>query len=514
MAMQTLFWDSRIRSLVVLLPALGLLVWMASELAEEEFIAPSLILAAFLALVVFTSFIRTVRVESISLCLLLTGYLIGNRGFAELTVAKPFYPGEFVLALIAACMLVRFALDRELPDLSGWTGRTIVLFCVLGAVRLALDYKTYRMDALRDSAMVYYAAYFFLGRQLAARGSGMVVLERCLQFAFLALVPIAIIQRVDQDLLMTSVGHFTPFFQKDDLLTTFTAVAVFVLYTRPKFYRWNWLRVSLILFYFAYVVIGITRASLAGLIIGSGLLFVAGQRRFLLYPIVAMVLGLTVLGGLAGSLGGSRTNSTDVLVTKLASMADIGDSPEATTDYSELKAGNNRWRRELWTSFIDDTSVSPVFGRGFGFDFLAHFLVAGDSETGLRAAHNFYVTFYGRMGIIGIVVFLIITGQIIVGGIRAALAVRAGWLSLSSLGFWCSIWAILVSATVGVVLEGPVGAVVFWTFFGIAVETYKMALDQHRRALRLKLEELESPYPLAMPLRRPALHGTVSIPSA
>ena len=512
--MQTLFWDSRIRSLVVLLPALGLLVWMASELASEEFIAPGLILAAFMALVVFTSFIRTVRVESISLCLLLTGYLIGNRGFADLTVAKPIYPGEFVLALIVTCMLVRFALDRELPDFSGWTARTIVLFCVLGAVRLALDYKTYRMDALRDSAMVYYAAYFFLGRQLAVRGSGMVVLERCLQFAFLALVPIAIIQRVDPDLLATSTGQFTPLFQKDDLLTTFTAVGVFVLYTRPKLYRWNWLRVSLILFYFAYVAIGITRASLAGLIVGSGLLFVAGQRKFLVYPIVAIILGLTVLGGLAGSFGGSRANSTDVLVEKLASMADISGAPGAATDYSELKAGNNRWRRELWASFIDDTSVSPVFGRGFGFDFLAHFLEEGEGETGLRAAHNFYVTFYGRMGIIGIVVFLIITVQIIVGGIRAALAVRAGWLPLPFLSFWCSIWAILVAATVGVVLEGPVGAVVFWSFFGIAVETYKMASDQHRRALQSRLDELASPYPLAMPLRRPALSGMVSLPSS
>ena len=511
--MQTLLWDSRIRSLVVLLPAFGVLVWMASELASEEFIVPGVILTGFLALVTFTSFIQTVRVESICLCLLLTGYLVGNRGFADLTVAKPFYPGEFVLALILVCVLVRFALTRELPNFTGWIGFTILVFCALGAFRLLLDFNTYRMDAVRDSAMVYYSLYFFFGRQLAVRGQAMVVLERCLKFAFLALVPIAVIQRVDPLLLQTGAGKFTPFFQKDDLLTTFTAVAVFVLYTHPKFYRWNWLRVSLILFYFAYVVIGITRASLGGLIIGSLLLLIAGQRRFLIYPIIALMLGLTVLGGLAVTFGKSQTASTSVLTEKLASMVDFSGEHNYSSDYGDLKAGNNEWRRKLWTSFIDDTSVSPVFGRGFGFDFLASFEDKDVNEGNLRSAHNFFVTFYGRMGIVGILVFLTITAQIVVGGVRAALAVRAGWLPLASLSYWCSLWAILVAATVGVVLEGPVGAIVFWTFFGIAVETYTAASDKHRAAVHLRPSEFQVPHPLPTPVRRPALHGQVSLPS-
>jgi hypothetical protein len=34
-------------------------------------------------------------------------------------------------------------------------------------------------------------------------------------------------------------------------------------------------------------------------------------------------------------------------------------------------------------------------------------------------------------------------------------------------GLWCGLWIILVSATFGVVLEGPMGAVPFWIMLGL-----------------------------------------------
>ena len=35
-------------------------------------------------------------------------------------------------------------------------------------------------------------------------------------------------------------------------------------------------------------------------------------------------------------------------------------------------------------------------------------------------------------------------------------------------GVWCSVWIVLISASFGVVLEGPMGAVTFWVLLGIA----------------------------------------------
>ena len=77
-----------------MLPALGVVTWIASEVASEEFLIPGVILGVFCALVVFTVFVQTIRFEAAVLCLLLVGYLVGNRGFADLAVVKPLFPGD------------------------------------------------------------------------------------------------------------------------------------------------------------------------------------------------------------------------------------------------------------------------------------------------------------------------------------------------------------------------------------------------------------------------------------
>ena len=506
--MQTLLWDSRIRTLVVLMPAMGLLLWMASELASEEFLVPAAILSLFIVLVVFTVFVKTVRFEAIVLCLLLVGYLVGNRGFADLAVVKPLYPGELALCIISASMLFRFAIVRELPDFSGWYARVIFVYCGLGAIRLLLDYSTYHLDALRDSAMVYYAAFFFFGRQLVVRPESRRMLEKCLAFAFLALVPIAILERVAPDVLMSGPTYGL-LFQKDDLLTGFAATAVFIIYTHPKMYRWHWVRASLILFYIVLVVSGIGRAALLALMVGSILMWLANRPKFFLYPVVAFLLGLTVLAGFAAGFGTSQTSSTGVMMEKFSSMTDFNSTSRYQSDYGELKAGTNDFRRKLWSTFIDETNdYDPWFGRGFGYNFVIRFedmYQLGEAGQ-LRSAHNFYVTLYGRMGLIGIAVFAVLTVQILVGGIRTALRVKAGQQPLADLGYWCSTWVILVVSAVGVVLEGPVGAVVFWTFLGVSVEVSQIAILARRRELAdHRLVDLP-PLPV-LPTRRPVSYG-------
>ena len=514
MAGQTLLWDSRLRTVAVMIPVLGVVAWIASQFASEEFLIPGVILGIFLLLVTFTVFVQTIRFEAAVLCLLVSGYLIGNRGFADLTVMRPLYPGEFALTLIAAAMLLRFALTRELPDLSGWQARVIFVYCALGAVRLVLDYQTYKLDAIRDSAMVYYAAFFFLGRQLASQPSSKRMLERCIAFAFVVLVPIAVIERTHIEWLIWN-GGFSPLYQKDDLLTTFGAMAVYIIYTRPHMY-WKWLRAALILFYIVLVVTGIGRASLAALMATSILMLIAARKKFFLYPLVALLLGVTVLAGFATTFGKSSNSEVHVLVEKVTSMVDFYGSNNYQSDLGDQKAGTNDFRRKLWATFIDETNASaPVFGRGFGYDFVARFteVYRLGEEGNLRSAHNFYITLFGRMGWIGIAVFAVLTAQIVVGGVRAALAVRAKQMPLADLGYWCATWVILVSSVVGVVLEGPVGAIVFWAFFGIAVDASDVTALAKKAATRLQHAMTRLPVPVNMPQRRPALSGEVSLPS-
>ena len=302
-------------------------------------------------------------------------------------------------------------------------------------------------------------------------------------------------------------GHFGLLYQKDDLLTTFAALAVFVIYTRPKMFRWNWMRIGMILFYLVFVVSGVGRASLAGLAFGSVLLFIAGQKRFFIYPALGLLVGITLVASYVTGYGDSPESAPSIFVEKLQSMVDVSGTHNYSSAYGEQKAMNNEFRRRLWESFVEDTDKeSPMFGRGFGVDFLAHFEATfqrGGWE-GLRSAHNFYVTLYGRMGAAGLLIFLAITGQIFAGGVRAALLVRAGLYPLADLGYWCGVWTILISSVVGVVLEGPVGAVVFWTFLGVAAECSKTVNAALAEARQKALEF--DPVP-ALPERRPLVYG-------
>jgi hypothetical protein len=69
------------------------------------------------------------------------------------------------------------------------------------------------------------------------------------------------------------------------------------------------------------------------------------------------------------------------------------------------------------------------------------------------------------MGVLGLAAFLALV---------AAMAMRT-WRALRNMDtlftsgpWWCAAWVILVCACFGVVLEGPMGAVVFWTMLGVA----------------------------------------------
>ncbi len=496
---QTILVDNRIKNYLVLLPAFALMFWIAADAFSDDTLVTALALGAILIGLIFSAiFLKSTRFEAAVINCLLVGYLVGNRGFAELTLVKPLYPGEVCLALVLAAMLIRYLLSRETPDLSGTLSSLILIYIALGVVRLSMDFSTYKMDALRDSAMVYYSLYFFIGRELALRSDSKRILESCLRFSFILLVPIALIARFDQELLFS--GALSLFFPKDDLLTTFEALAAFVLYTRPKIYPIKGLRIALIFLYLVLIVSGLTRASLAGLAVGSILFLFASEKKFFAYPLIAIVLGLTALAGTGYAFGNSNTNDPKVFIEKIESMVDVTGTLVPDTDFGQLKAENNNFRRTLWQSFFDETTaVSPVFGRGFGYDFLARYedLYRLGEWQGLRSAHNFYVTLYGRMGILGVGLFLLITLQIIKDGIRAAIAVKAGVLPLADLSFWCGAWAILVAAVFGVVLEGPVGAIVFWLFLGVGTGSMQVAAAKHRDSALLNSSSVNAELILA-----------------
>jgi hypothetical protein len=69
------------------------------------------------------------------------------------------------------------------------------------------------------------------------------------------------------------------------------------------------------------------------------------------------------------------------------------------------------------------------------------------------------------MGAVGLASLLALVAVL---GVRTWRVVRDPAVDPAALGLWAAVWVIFVSACFGVVLEGPMGAVVFWSLLGLA----------------------------------------------
>src|SRR5690606_32271063 len=102
-----------------------------------------------------------------------------------------------------------------------------------------------------------------------------------------------------------------------------------------------------------------------------------------------------------------------------------------------------------------------------------------------------------RMGAIGLLLFLVCIALI---AVRTWRAIR---VSADDAGPWCVVWAMLTSACLGVVLEGPMGAVVFWTVLGVANGTWPgHSTDPNEPPLSATIAPADHPAPLPEPAGR------------
>jgi len=75
------------------------------------------------------------------------------------------------------------------------------------------------------------------------------------------------------------------------------------------------------------------------------------------------------------------------------------------------------------------------------------------------------------MGIAGLVAFAGIVAAMAAATWRLVQRARSDDAALVPLGWWSVAWVMFTSGCFGVVLEGPMGAVVFWTALGMANAT-------------------------------------------
>lgn len=410
-----------------------------------------------------------IRTDALILGAVVFGYYAGNRGFAQQTLfaGLPLFPAELALAGGAVWLVLQGAIERRLPVEKDPLHLLIATWIILGSVRLGFDLPRFGLMALRDYATVYYAGFFFIAQNITA--------HRERRFLFGCLLAGGLILPVIYPLFI----EFQPFFVqnlswrntpliylKGDVAVPLAGAGIFLLHLHPTLRQQRWsLPAALVILLFVFA--SNSRAAQFGVLaVDAGLLV----RRSRVPWWHAGTLTVAALGLAALAYSGQARWAEEKLQNsfeRVASMADFAGTGQYRSEALADKADNNRFRVVWWRVVATETwETNPAFGLGFGYDLARGFVREYDpgmaDEFSARSPHNVMFTVLGRLGIAGVLV----AGAIVVVMLRRTIVSLQ--LQTEGAAYWCMAWVILVSACFGVVLEGPMGAVPFWTLLGLA----------------------------------------------
>ena len=408
-----------------------------------------------------------------AVAVVLTGYAFGGRAFAYLGM-PPVFVGEFVLGLGLIVAIAR-------PQ--GWAfspwGVTVAIvgYMVWGLIRTVPYLGTYGFPALRDGAAWAYALFALLVCKFVSTEG---VSERVAQ-GYARLSPWLVVWG-PLALLLDSAGIKSPFLtmKPGDLAVHLAGLSAFFLTglygesvskSGPRqlperlFYLFWLLACVFVLFS--------NRGGTLAILTALSVVLLLRPRRALgkvawMAGIILVASLLLVALDLKVEIRGRETSARQVANIFLSVG---GKGPSGGLEDTRT------WRLLWWGKIWDYTVHGPYFwtGKGFGIN-LANddgFQVVEDES--LRAPHNAALTVLARSGVPGLATWLLVHLTFGIGMVRAyRRALRAGAEHAAHLHLWIlAYWvAALVNSSFDVYLEGPQGAIWFWSIvgFGMAVQ--------------------------------------------
>lgn len=470
--------DPRLRNGLVVLVAIAAAVAVSFKLAEGELGLPLAVAAGIVLLTVRR--LTGVSPEGLALAACAFCYIVGNRGFAQLSLIPglPALAAESALALAVPLLLVRGAFARELPLRKDALNLALVAWMAVSVGRLLPDLPRWGLLAVRDFAAVYYAVFFFIAQQCARREADRRVIGGAMLAGMLVLMPSFVLAEVFPGLFhRLQVGGVPLILYKPDLVSTMLAAGVVLFYVREREGGNRlWALASLgALGLMSYII---TRSVMVGLAAAVVIFLLARDRRFVVHLAVLAVLAVTVLALEA------TFSPRDITQSKLysiyehaASIADVAGARSYRNEEAASSGDNNRFRLIWWRTVVQQTAdANLLLGQGFGADlsgdFVRDYYGPDYLEFNTRSPHNFLITVFGRTGVAGTLAFGVVLVVLLRELGRAIRRVRlaagdARRPAISLLGGHTAAWIVLIASLFGVVLEGPMGAVPFWILLGL-----------------------------------------------
>lgn len=178
------------QQILIFILSLFLGIYMGMKIGQSNWFLPILFcMGGFFILTVILT-----RVNSIGLILsfLIFGYIVGNRGFAQITPLwnLPIFLGELALFFTGVYLICYILINKELPFRLNALGILLLIWITYGSIRILFDFKSYGLVALRDFATVYYSLYFFVVQPLANDRRSWRFFNRVLGVAIIVMIPV------------------------------------------------------------------------------------------------------------------------------------------------------------------------------------------------------------------------------------------------------------------------------------------------------------------------------------
>lgn len=414
---------------------------------------------------------RIERGYMLVLALVLLGYGLDGRGFAYIG-----YPPLFIGELTVAAGLVLLVRARSWKLLGHSTALVLLIpLLAWGVVRTLPFVRTIGFDAIRDLAVLGYSACaVVVAVMLLDRPAHLRALLGWYRRYILILLPAIPVVTVIYRMMWPQIPRWpwaeVPIVhQKEgDVLVQLAGILAFWTAGLAGRVRWGWL---VLLTASCALMGGIDRAGLIGFTAVLCLCIVVGGANRAGWRVLAVLAVCVALMGITGFRmevpgGKGREISFDQFVLNVRGV--LGDAGTEGMDSTK------EWRLDWWTDIAKYTLDGPYFWRGKGFGVnLADddgYQVLRDGS--LRNPHNVHMNVLARAGVPGLALWVAVQGAWIAAVVRGyGRASRNGHRRWQGLFFFvgCFWLACMINASFDVFLEGPMGALWFWTIFGIGV---------------------------------------------
>jgi O-antigen ligase len=392
------------------------------------------------------------RLPRLVLTAFLAGLLIANKSFATLGVGE-IYVMEVGLGLAVLGVLLH-PVTRARVASSNLPLIALTGFLLLGGLNLARGTE-HGVLALKDSVINFYAVAVILPVALFPDlAAATAFLRRLLPPLVIGSIAFSAIQALS----LAGVGG-SPILEMTNPTVTAAAAAglLFVILGRRPFD----LGAAAVAFVLAgAIAIGLSRSVWVGCVLAAVALWAVARldrARLARVATVGVISAAALLTVLA---------LADARAPRLLQAEVVSFLFRPSEDSADNAVGNARWRLTAWNDLIDGRiRDNVVFGEGFGRPALEESSVTANDER--VQAHNGFLTYALREGLVGLAIFLLLVGAGLARCVRAARltdSARERAFALALLGALC---VYLGDIAFAVVIEGPMGGIPFWLLVGL-----------------------------------------------